>query len=137
MMAPSTRRIAITGGYGFLGWHTACRLRAIYGVEPLRFGRDDFADPRTLSRRLSDIEVVIHAAGVNRADTDEEVEDGNTAIASMLADAIEQTGGRIDIVFANSVQADLDNPYGRGKSAAARILADSTSKIGSRFSDIM
>lgn len=136
-MAPSSRRIAITGGYGFLGWHTACRLRAIYGIEPLRLGRDDFADPRTLSARLADVDTVIHAAGVNRADTVEEVEDGNTTIASALTDAIEQTGDRIDIVYANSIQADLDNPYGRGKSAAARILADSTSKIGSRFSDIM
>src|SRR5699024_282412 len=84
-----------------------------------------------------DVDTVIHTAGVNRADTDEEVEDGNTAIASILSDAIHQAGGRIDVVYANSIQADLDNPYGRGKSAAARILADSASRAGSRLADIV
>ena len=29
-------RIAITGAFGFLGWHTSCRLRAVYGVEAIR-----------------------------------------------------------------------------------------------------
>ncbi len=44
--------VAITGGFGFLGWHTACRLRALQQVEPVRLGRDDFADAATLAERL-------------------------------------------------------------------------------------
>ena len=43
-------KVAITGAHGFLGWHTACRLRAVHGIEPVRLGRDEFADPRAAAR---------------------------------------------------------------------------------------
>ncbi len=114
-------RIAITGGFGFLGWHTACRLLATRGVDAVRLGRDDFADPASLAARLADVDVVIHVAGVNRAESDEAVETGNVALAELLAIAL---GDRpVHVVYANSVQAELDNPYGRGKRRAADVLA--------------
>jgi UDP-2-acetamido-2,6-beta-L-arabino-hexul-4-ose reductase len=113
-------RIAITGGRGFLGWHTACRLLATRGIEPLLLGRDEFADPVLLADRLRDVDAVIHIAGVNRAATDEQVESGNIDVAQALASAL---GNRpTHVVFANSTQADLDNPYGRGKRRSADIL---------------
>ena len=68
-------KVVITGGHGFLGWHTACRLRALHGIEPVRLGREDVADPRRLEpRSLDAADAVIHIAGVNRAETDDEVE---------------------------------------------------------------
>lgn len=115
-------RVVITGGYGFLGWHLACRLRAVYGVDAVRLGRDDFADPQRLTQALSTAEVVYHAAGVNRAATDAEVEAGNVWLAEQLATAL---GDRpVHVVYANSIQSDRDNPYGRGKREAGRILAE-------------
>ena len=65
-MTPANR-IAITGGFGFLGWHTACRLRALHGVEAIRLGRSDLADGGRLATRLAEVDAVIHIAGVNRA----------------------------------------------------------------------
>ncbi len=113
--------IAITGAQGFLGWHLACRLLATQGVRAIRLGREDFADPERLRDSLRAVDTVVHVAGVNRAETDAEVEQGNVALAERLATAL---GGRpIHVVFANSVQADLDNPYGRGKQRAAEVLA--------------
>lgn len=115
-----TNRIAITGGRGFLGWHTACRLLATRGIEAVLLGREEFADAMRLSELLGDVDVVIHIAGVNRADSDDAVEQGNIALAQALDAALGERP--IHIVFANSVQADLDNAYGRGKAAAAAIL---------------
>ena len=43
-------KVAITGGYGFLGWHTACRLRALHGVEPVRLGRRRLRRPAAARR---------------------------------------------------------------------------------------
>lgn len=126
-------KVAITGGYGFLGWHLACRLRAQHGLEPVRLGRADFADSERLAARLADVDVVYHVAGVNRADSDAEVEQGNVALATALGQAIE--GRPVDVVFANSVQAELDNAYGRGKAAAAGVLADVVTASGGRFAD--
>jgi UDP-2-acetamido-2,6-beta-L-arabino-hexul-4-ose reductase len=114
-------KVAITGGYGFLGWHTACRLLATRGVDPVRLGRDDFADPARLAEKLVDVDTVVHVAGVNRADTDDHVEEGNITLAERLATAL---GDRsVHVVYANSVQADGDTAYGRGKRRAGDILA--------------
>lgn len=113
-------RVAVTGAYGFLGWHLSCRLLAQHGVHAVRLGRGDFADPVALSEALADIDTVIHIAGVNRAETDQEVETGNIDLARALDRALGERP--VHLVFANSVQADLDNPYGRGKRGAAEIL---------------
>ncbi|WP_036491265.1 polysaccharide biosynthesis C-terminal domain-containing protein [Nocardioides sp. CF8] len=128
---------AITGGYGFLGWHTACRLRAVHGTEPVRLGRADFADPAVLAQALTGVDRIVHIAGVNRAENDEAVELGNIELARTLAAAIKAAGRPMDVVFANSVQADLDNAYGRGKAAAADLIGDAVRASGGRFADLL
>lgn len=133
----TSRRIAITGGFGFLGWHTACRLRALEKVEPVRLGRDDFADRDLLVAKLDDVDAVIHVAGINRADSDDEVEQGNIALARTLAEALTEVGKPVDVVYANSVQADLDNPYGRGKKAAGELLGTAVRELGGHFADLL
>lgn len=131
------QKVAITGGFGFLAWHTACRLRALLGVEPVRLGREDLADPIRLADVLADVDTVFHIAGVNRADTDAEVESGNLHAGEKLASALRAAGRPVDVVYANSVQAELDNPYGRGKAAAARIMAEACIGTGGRFADLL
>ena len=131
------RRIAITGGYGFLGWHTACRLRAINKVEPVRLGRDDFANPDVLASKLRGVDSVVHIAGVNRAASDDEVEQGNIGLARILGEALVAVGEPIDVVFANSVQAELENAYGRGKKAAGDILRATVRELGGRYADLL
>ncbi len=131
-------KVAITGGFGFLGWHTACRLRALHqDVEVVRLGRDDFADADGLAVTLADVDAVVHIAGVNRADSDEAVEQGNVRLAEDLSAALVRGGRAVDVVFANSVQAQLDNPYGRGKARAAELLAATAEVLGSRFADLL
>lgn len=130
-------KVAITGGHGFLGWHTACRLRAVHGVEPVRLGRADCGDADRLARAVADADVVLHLAGVNRAGSDEEVERGNVALAEALAAAIARRGRPVDVVYANSVQATLDNPYGRGKARAARVLDAAVGAAGGCFADLL
>lgn len=129
--------VAITGAYGFLGWHTACRLRAMQDVEPVRLGRDDLADPVRLAAVLASVDAVLHIAGVNRAETNDEVEQGNGAIARSVADALHAAGRSIDVVFANSVQAHQDNSYGRGKAAAAALLGEAVAANGGHFADVL
>lgn len=113
-------KVAITGAHGFLGWHVACRMLGTRGVPAVRIGRDELADLDRLSRAMADVDTVIHLAGVNRAATDDEVEQGNAAIARQLAVAL---GDRpVHLVYANSIHAELDNAYGRGKREAAALL---------------
>lgn len=130
-------RIAITGAAGFLGWHTASRLRALSGVDAVRVGRQEYADPERLATALDGVDAVLHLAGVNRAGTDEEVEQGNVELARGLAEALARVERPIDVVYANSVQAELDNSYGRGKAAAATVIDRAVQATGGHFADLL
>ena len=130
-------KVSITGGFGFLGWHTACRLRAVHGLSAVRLGRSAFASPSVLASALADVDAVIHVAGVNRATSDAEVEQGNVDLATTLATALTSLGRPVDVAYANSVQATLDNPYGRGKAAAAALLASAVRAAGGHFADLL
>ena len=132
-----TPRIAITGAFGFLGWHASCRLRAVYGVEAVRLGRLELADPAALDDCLGRVDVVLHLAGVNRANTDDQVEDGNVELAETLAGAVLRQSRPIHVVYASSIQAMQDNPYGRGKRRASEVLAKAVADNGGRFTDVL
>lgn len=129
-------KVVITGAAGFLGWHTACRLRAVEGIEPIRLGRAEMADVRALEAAVAQADAVVHIAGVNRAPRDELVEQGNLDLAVQVGKVVRSAGRPVDIVFANSVQAGLDNAYGRGKAAAAAELAAAASAGGGHFADV-
>ncbi|GAB2456390.1 type 8 capsular polysaccharide synthesis protein Cap8F [Nocardioides hungaricus] len=110
----------MTGARGFLGWHLRCRLAATRGIEAVPVGRHDFDDPRALARKIKDVDVVYHLAGINRAPLDADVEQGNIEAARTLIDVLPDG---VHLVYANSVHARGDTPYGRGKAAAADVLS--------------
>lgn len=130
-------RIAITGGHGFLGWHTSCRLRAEHGLEPVRLVRADFGSVERLSQAVADADVVLHLAGVNRAESDEAVEQGNVDLATALGAALEITGRPVHVVYANSIQSDQHSPYGRGKLRAAEVLGGAVAAVGGTLTDVV
>lgn len=124
-------RVAVTGAEGFLGWHLSCRLAATRGVEPVRLGRAEIGDPTRLADLLAEVDTVVHVAGVNRAESDEEVEQGNIELARTLRGALGERP--VHVVYANTVQAEVDNPYGRGKLRAAELLAE----LPGTFADVV
>ncbi|MGQ0844951.1 MAG: polysaccharide biosynthesis C-terminal domain-containing protein [Sporichthyaceae bacterium] len=126
-------RILLTGAEGFLGRHTAVRLKALYpSHEVVSVSRRNWAD---LADLADGVEAILHVAGVNRG-TDEEVNAGNLALASDVADAAWKAGTRPRIVFANSVQAGNGSPYGAGKGGAGEMLAAAAGELGSAFVDV-
>lgn len=130
-------KLAITGPRGFLGWHTACRLRAVRGVEPLPLDRGVVNDPDALAAVMAEVDAVLHVAGVNRAERDEEVERGNVELGRRLSEALRRAGSPVDVVYANSVQAEQDNAYGRGKARAAEVLGETVRESGGSFADLL
>lgn len=130
-------RIAITGGTGFLGWHTSVRLQAIHRIDPIILGRDDLSDPELLAAKVANADVVIHLAGVNRAETDEKVEHGNAQLAVRLSSAIRRTGKSMHVVYGNSSQSQFDSPYGRGKAAAGELLNQAVASVGGAYANVV
>lgn len=127
-------KIVLTGAGGFLGWHTRLRLHALTDHEVVPVGRAEWSE---LSALLSDADAVIHIAGVNRADADDEVRDGNIALAQDLAAAVTTAGRPLRVVYANSTQAGNGTPYGVGKESAARVLGEAIAVVGGHFVDVV
>lgn len=138
-------KIVVTGAGGLLGWHACVRLHAAncaarFRKERLPFvlaavDRAAFGDDEKLDEALSGADAVLHFAGVSRG-TEEEVRDGNPAIARRLADACARTGVKPHVTYANSTHgrhARPDTLYGVAKRRAAEAL----SAIGGSFTDLV
>ena len=125
-------RILLTGAEGFLGWHLRCRIHATTDHEVVPVGR---ADWHRLAELAADVDAVIHVAGVNRASDDELVQ-GNVALAQDLADALAETSG-VAVVFANSIQVGNGTAYAAGKERAAEVLRGAAERLGGRFVDVL
>jgi UDP-glucose 4-epimerase len=129
-------KIAVTGGAGFIGRALVEHLRAI-GHEPVVLNRADLAAP---APKLSDVEALIHCAGLAHRDgrnspTAEEFDEVNHFMAARLARVAAALGLR-RFVFVSSISVVAGNPgplrtgmphapigdYGLSKAAAERSL---------------
>ena len=125
----------MTGGDGFLGWHTQCSLRAA-GIVASDIPVGEFFDAAQGGAAIDSASRLIHLAGVNRG-TDDEVSAGNALFAQQIADTVRRADQPpATIVYANSIQSDLDNVYGRAKAHAADILSKAASDVGAEFIDV-
>lgn len=126
-------RVVVTGAGGFLGWHLRCRLHALGGYEVVALDRGGLA---SLAEAVAGADAVIHLAGVNRAESEGEVAQGNTMLAARVADAV-RGAGVPRLVFANSVQEGNGTAYGDAKAAASRMLRDAADAVGSTYVDVV
>lgn len=136
-------KIVVTGARGLIGWHAAARLHADNCAARFK-GQDapheivllnhaEFAADDSLHAAVAGADSVLHFAGVNRADTDAEVEAANPAIARRLVAACQQANAVPHIVYANSTHAASDTPYGRSKRIAGEVLA----ALGGRYTNLV
>lgn len=118
-------KIVVTGADGFLGWHSRVLLSTLPDIQVHQVGRGQW-DAGTLAAAVSQADAVLHLAGINRG-TEDDVADGNVALADGLVDALQASGSRARVVYAGSTYADpqhpgTDSPYGRGKRQAGERL---------------
>ena len=126
-------KIVLTGASGFVGWHTRLRLAALTDHEVVPVTRENWSD---LGQCVAGADAVIHLAGVNRAENEQEVEQGNIRLASDVAHAISAAKRPLRVVMSGTIQVERDNAYGRGKLAAQNAIAKATTSAGGHFVDV-
>lgn len=126
-------KIAITGAGGFLGWHTRVAAHSLgWEVAPIKLG-DQF-DMEEAKNALAGASRLIHIAGVNRADSDEDVAAGNERFAMQLVELLRDADEIPPVVsYANSIQSGNETAYGQSKEAAGYALETVTRMRHSRF----
>ena len=121
-------KVLITGSNGFIAQNLLVRLNELDGFETLPFSRQ--TPEQQLSDLVSDIDAVVHLAGVNRPLLPEEFIYGNTGLTKSLCKALLESGRSVPVIFSSSTQAALDNPYGKSKLDAELALRDYASQSG-------
>jgi len=113
-------RVLVTGSRGFVGKNLVVRLGEISGFEILRFDRDDAV--ATLPDKVGQADAVVHLAGENRPTDAADFVPGNVGLTKALCAAIQDSGRKIPLILASSIQADFPNPYGQSKRAAEQAV---------------
>ena len=131
-------KIGITGQNGFIGYHLSQTLKykfEKYVVVP--FQRSFFEDSELLNSFVSSCDVIIHLAGVNRADSNEEVYNSNIQINTALNDALLTAKFKGHLIFASSSQEDSKSLYGKAKKESRFFLEQTTIELGGKFTGLI
>lgn len=127
--------VALSGGDGFLGWHTRCAALSS-GKDSIHIEVGEGFVRSTAIDAINESSRLLHIAGVNRG-TDDEVRDGNLLFARQISEALEATEAPPPVVvYANSTQVGNGSVYAKAKEEAAGILGAAASRVGAEFIDV-
>lgn len=129
-------KIGITGANGLLGFHMRALLHANREHDVRLATRETFASPASLGAFVDGLDGILHFAGVNRA-PDAEVEVMNRLLAEQLVAALESTGSRAVLVYANSTHIARDTAYGRGKKQASVLFEHWAVQAGAKYVNLV
>ena len=131
-------KIGITGQNGFIGYHLSQTLKYKFGKYVLvPFQRSFFEDSELLNSFVSSCDVIIHLAGINRADSNEEVYSSNIQINTALNDALLSMKFKGHLIFASSSQEDSASLYGKAKKESRIFLEQTTNELGGKFTGLI
>ena len=131
-------RIGITGQNGFIGYHLTQTIKykhSDYTLVP--FQKSFFEEESALVVFVFSCDVVVHLAGVNRAETDEEVYDANIKLNTVLKKALINANFKGHLLFASSSQEKGDSIYGKAKKESRVLLEDTINSLGGKFTGLI
>ena len=129
-------RVGITGVEGLIGWHLRIFLHSKDNVEVIGADRSTFLSEEKLQGFVSNVDVIVHLAGMNRGD-DLEIEKTNVALSNQIISACNNTHRQPHIVFSSSTHAFGNTAYGRSKRLCAEIFRQWADESGSVFTNLI
>ncbi|MDC0479163.1 NAD-dependent epimerase/dehydratase family protein [Flavobacteriaceae bacterium] len=131
-------RIGITGQNGFIGYHLTQTIKYKHSDYTLvSFQRALFEQEDYLNIFVSSCDVIVHLAGVNRAETDEEVYNANIKLNTVLKKALVNANFNGHLLFASSSQENGESIYGKAKKESRVLLEDTLNSIGGKFTGLI
>lgn len=131
-------KIGITGQAGFVGTH----LYNTLGLHPeeferVPFNRGFFSNQQQLEQFVSQCDVIVHLAAMNRHNNSQVIFDTNIELAQKLVDALKSTKSRAHVIFSSSTQEERDNEYGKSKKAVRELLYIWSQESGGKFTGLI
>ena len=131
-------KIGITGQNGFLGTHLFNTL----GLDPqnfitINFNRNFYADSNLLDQFVSQCDIIVHLAAINRHDDSNYIYTTNINLVNILTESLERTKSKAHLIMASSTQEDRENAYGLSKKEGREILANWSKLNGNIFTGMI
>ncbi|MCU7850749.1 MAG: NAD-dependent epimerase/dehydratase family protein [Candidatus Thiodiazotropha sp. (ex Monitilora ramsayi)] len=131
-------KVGITGANGFIGWHARCFLATCKNIQEVRLAnRKEFSDQAELYHFVDGLDLIIHLAGVNRADPKELIS-GNIEPANNLVAALRRARATPCLAYTSSTKIENgDSPYAEGKAAVSQIFQKWARETGTSFINLI
>ena len=130
-------KIGITGQSGFVGTHLFNFLGIQEEVERIPFKDEFFQDEKILQNWVSQCDVIVHLAALNRHNDPEVIYNTNIDLVKKLISACEATNSKPHILFSSSTQEERDNPYGKSKKEGRKLLEDWAERNDAQFTGLI
>jgi UDP-2-acetamido-2,6-beta-L-arabino-hexul-4-ose reductase len=134
----SMLKIGITGQNGFVGTHLFNTL----GLQPEAFERVSFKkyffeNEKELDTFVTQCDVIVHLAAVNRHKDPEVIYKTNLGLVRTLVASLERTNSQAHILMSSSSQEGRDNLYGKSKKEGRELLANWAQKANTVFTGMI
>ena len=131
-------KIGITGQAGFVGTHLYNNI----GLYPTEFERIDFQrsffeKDTDLDAFVSQCDVIVHLAAMNRHNDPEVIYATNVGLVKALIKSLERTRSKAHVIMSSSSQEERDNLYGRSKKEGRELLAQWAKKANASFTGMV
>lgn len=118
-------KIGITGQDGFVGKH----LHNTLGLFPdefqcVEFQRNFFENENNLDSFVSQCDVIVHLAAMNRHESQEVIYETNVNLVQKLVASLERTNSKPHVLLSSSSQEERDNLYGKSKREGRELLVN-------------
>lgn len=130
--------VGITGQHGFVGQH----LYHTLGLFPeqfqcVEFERNFFENEKDLDAFVSQCDVIVHLAALNRHESQEVIYDTNINLIQKLIASLERTQSKPHVLLSSSSQEEKDNLYGKSKKAGRELFVNWAEKNQAVFSGLI
>ena len=131
-------KVGITGQKGFIGSHlynTLSRMPSEFEI--IDFDRDYFENDDSLDGFVSQCNVIVHLAALNRHNDPDEILRKNVSLVENLISSLNRTKSNAHVLMSSSIQEESENPYGLSKKMGRKLFVKWAESTGNTFTGLV